>query len=284
MGNASNRDQWAVRERWMFIERLAWWRGVVNRGDVREIFGISAAQVSADLQGYQELNPVALAYNVRSKRYEALPGMACVMHAPRIEEAVRLFLGEEVMGGVCGGSAVAEARVDVFQPLVRRAGEQVERRVFLALDQGRRLTIKYWSVNGGKSSLREIAPRALGHDGYRWHVRAWCFVNAAYRDFNLSRIEAAEWPGEIFVPEVADVEWETFEVLRLQANSQLSKERRKAMELDYGMVNGVLEVRIRRAMRRYFFEHWRIPVEEENGGALVTHLELVGVGDWGSEI
>lgn len=270
MGNTSNRDQWAGRERQLFIERLAWWKGVVNRGDVRDVFGISAAQASADLQGYQEVNPTALAYNVRAKRYEAGEGMVCVMHEPRLEEAVGLFLGVGVPGVCLAGRMQSCATVDFFRPLVREADAGVERRVFLALDQGRRLRMKYWSVNSSRGSVREIAPHALGHDGYRWHVRAWCFESGAFRDFVLSRIEAAEWPGDLFTAPLVDEEWERVETVILQPHSSLDEDQKKTIIRDYGMTGGKLKVKVRAAMKEYFLAHWRVPVEGRP-----AHLEVL---------
>ena len=274
MGNTSNRDQWAGRERLLFIERLAWWKGVVNRGDVREVFGISAAQASADLQGYQEMNPTALAYNVRAKRYEAGEGMGCVMHEPRIEEAVSLFLGVAApvvtpVGGMGGRPKIAPT-VDFFRPLIREADAGVQRRVFLAMDQGKRLRVKYWSVSSSRGASREIAPHALGHDGYRWHVRAWCFENSGYRDFVLSRIEGAEWPGEGFTADVVDTEWEQMETVVLQPHSGLDEDQRKTIIRDYGMKGGKLKVEVRAAMKEYFLAHWRVPVEGRP-----AHLEVL---------
>jgi WYL domain len=270
MGNTSNRDQWAGRERQLFIERLAWWKGVVNRGDVRDVFGISAAQASADLQGYQEANPTALVYNVRAKRYESGEGMVCVMHEPRLEEAVSLFLGVGTPLLGMGGRPKIAPTVDFFRPLVREADAGVERRVFLALDQGRRLRVKYWSVNSSRGSLREIAPHALGHDGYRWHVRAWCFENGGFRDFVLSRIEAAEWPGDVFTAPLADEEWERVETVILQPHSSLDEDQKKTIIRDYGMTGGRLKVKVRAAMKEYFLAHWRVPVEGRP-----PHLEVL---------
>lgn len=271
MGNTSNRDQWAARERLLFIERLAWWRGVVNRGDVRGVFGISAAQASADLQAYQELNPTALTYNIRSKRYESRAEMVCVSHVPRLDEAVGLFLGASIpTSGPSGNEGV---RVDVFSPPARKALAAVERRVFLALDQSRKLAVKYWSVNSSRSGTREIAPHALAHDGYRWHVRAWCFENSGFRDFVLSRMEAADWPEGKFTPPGADEEWETKVTLTLRANSNLNDEQRKTIERDYGMKAGKLEIRVRAAMQEYYLAHLRIPVVDGDGKVRPQHLE-----------
>ena len=91
MGNRTNVESWAGRERMCFIERAAWWEGEVNRSDLAGVFGISAAQASSDLQAYQELNPGALAYNMSRKCYEGQEEMGCVLHEPRLEEAVGIF-------------------------------------------------------------------------------------------------------------------------------------------------------------------------------------------------
>ncbi len=269
MGNSSTKDQWAGRERLAFIERTAWWRGVVNRGDLRDVFGISAAQASADLQGYQELNPTALAYNVRSKRYEARAEMTCLMHSPQLEEAVRMFLGSPVpLPQVATGP---HARVDIFVPPARRADAAVERRIFLALDQGKRLSVTYWSVSSGGGKRREIAPHALAHDGYRWHVRAWCFENGDFRDFVLSRVEKAEWPGESFAAPMRDEAWNREVTVVLRANSELDEERRKTIERDYGMKAGKLVVKMRESMKEYCLAHLRVGDDADRP----RHLEVV---------
>jgi predicted DNA-binding transcriptional regulator YafY len=242
---------------------------VVNRGDLREVFGISAAQASADLQGYQEQNPTALVYNVRSKRYEALPEMTCTMHLPLLEEAVRMFLGMPVP--LPQVATRADAQVDIFVPPARRADAEVERRIFLAIDQGKRLAMTYWSVNSGGGKRREIAPQGLGHDGYRWHVRAWCFENGDFRDFVLSRMEKAEWPGETFATPAKDDAWEREVTVVLRANSEFDEERRKTIERDYGMKSGKLVVKMREAMKEYCLAHLRVA----DGIERPRHLEVI---------
>lgn len=273
MGNKSNRDQWAARERLRFVERAAWWRGIVNRADLREVFGISAAQASADLQAYLELNPGSLAYNLTTKRYEAAPEMRCVMHTPDLGEAVRVFFGEAppLAASRPGGGG---GKVDWLTPPDRRATPAVERRVFLATGGGRRLAIRYWSMSSSQATEREIAPHALGHDGHRWHARAWCFKNGDYRDFVLSRIERAEWPGEAFEPPVADEEWERIETLELRPHADLDEAQRAGIERDYAMQDGKLTVSVRAAMREYLLAHLHVADPEEDGQARPAHLEI----------
>ena len=274
MGNVTNENNWAARERLRRVELLLWWRGWAGRGDLTEGFGISAAQASGDFQRYVDLNPGAMVYQTRRKRYEGTPGMRCVLHEPRLEEAVWLFHGGDAPGGVLAGRLEPTAAVDVFRPLVRRATPQVERRVFLAMEQGRRLKVRYASLNSSRAEWRDIAPHALGHDGYRWHVRAWCFRNGDFRDFAPSRMKEAEWPGDEFELPAVDEAWERMETLVLVPHPDLDATQRRAIELDYGMKGGCLRVKVRAAMREYFLAHCRIPVVDDEGRPRPQHLDV----------
>ena len=49
MGNISNPENWAARERLRFIERAAFWRGWLQREEMARVFGQSVQQCSADL-------------------------------------------------------------------------------------------------------------------------------------------------------------------------------------------------------------------------------------------
>ena len=272
MGNTSSTEQWAGRERLVFVERLAWWRGMVNRGDLQALFGISQAQASADLRAYQALNPQALVYQLSRKRYEAQAAMTCLLHEPHLEEAVRTFLGVSVPPALA--RAVPEdGKVDLFVAPARKATPEVERRVFLAMDSGRRLRVKYWSVHSSGAKWRQIAPHALAHDGCRWHVRAWCSENEDYRDFVLSRIEETDWPFDHEpAPPMTDEEWERRVPLVLRANRGLDEEQRKSIERDYGIKRGKLTIQVREAMREYYLAQLRIP--ETVMDRRPQHLEL----------
>ena len=277
MGNRTNKDSWAARERLRFVERSAWWAGEVNRRDLMEVFGVSMAQASADLQTYMEMNDGALAYNKSRKCYEGQEGMGCVLHEPSLGEAVSVFLeGGEVVRGLGGGADDGGSVGRVVTP-VREPRLAVARRVFLAVVRKQRVRVRYWSVNSGSAMWRWVVPHALAHDGYRWHARAWCETREGFRDFVLARMERAEWPkfGEggaaVELPE-RDAAWEEWETLSLRASSTLGETERKAIELDYGMKSGKLRYRVRKAMRQYAADHLRLKLEgmEE----LPVHLEV----------
>ncbi len=283
MGNQTNAENWAAQERLRFIERAAWWRGFVRRQDLASAFGLSQAQASSDLQKYQELNPGALLYNLRLKRYEGAPAMVTRLHAPDFSEAIALFLP--------GGGAVpaaprptlrradeatiaanGDARVDMVVLPPREGEPEALRRVFQAVLNNRRLRVRYASLSGRGASWRWIAPHAFGHDGYRWHARVWAIEDRGHRDYVLSRIAEAEWPVELEEQLPPDEEWESWETLRVQPNRELRPEQREAIARDYGMRRGVLTLRVRRAMREYLLAHLRIP-PTDGRTELPAHLE-----------
>jgi len=263
MGNITNEENWAAQERLRAIERAVWWRGWVKRKSLQQLFGVSLAQASSDLQKYQELNPGALVYDLSRKRYEAAEGMACQLHLPQLEDAIRCFLPSKYIGQLPVSVQVEHEMVATVGLPNRKGKDLVVRMVMQSLLNGQKLKLQYWSVSSGKSTWREIAPAGLGHDGYRWHARAWCYKNGDYRDFVLSRISAVKLPEDISEakgePLPADEDWETFVTVKLKPNSELDENSRRAIELDYGIrKNGVLKLEVRRAMRNYLLEHMRV--------------------------
>ena len=118
-----------------------------------------------------------------------------------------------------------------------------------------------------------MSPLAFGHDGLRWHVRAWYHQDEGgeHRDFVLGRISDVGWPVELTAEEKPprDVEWETLEERRYRINDRLSEEKQAALRLDYGTgPGGVLKITCRRAMVQYVEAMLRVRVS----GELPTHF------------
>lgn len=271
MGNATNVENWAAQERLRSIERAIWWRGWLKRKDLQQLFGISLAQASSDLQKYLEINPGAMAYHLNNKRYQSSGSMECIMHTPSFEDALRTFLPDTHVGQLSYAQQADSAVVSVVALPNRTGNPAIQRLVMQAFLNDKKLNLKYWSVNSGNATLRSIVPRAFGHDGYRWHVRAWCCENNDYRDFVMSRISEVKEVTDLDEDLPGDEAWETREVVRLKPNSQLSENAQRAIEMDYDIrENGVLELEVRSAMKHYLLSHMRVSeIEIEN------HFELV---------
>lgn len=258
MANTTNPEAWAAQERLRFIERALWWRGWLRRKDLGELFGISLAQASSDLQRYLEMNPTAARYDLKVKCYQGEAGMRCLLHEPRLEEGLSLFLnagaGESPFFAFprIEAGAASDRVAGVVLP-VRGASSKIERAAFAAVSSGRWLRMNYASLSGRREERwRRVAPRAFGHDGHRWHLRGWCEENGDYRDFVLTRVRELDWPTESAPEDLPrDEDWETFEELSLVPNPELSESRRDSVAWDFGMTDGRLALRVRRAMRKY---------------------------------
>jgi len=272
MGNNTNDRNWAAMERLRFIEACAWWKGIVQRQDLVGVFGVSMAQASSDLQRYLELNPAAFVYNLRKKRYEAMPEMKCILTVPNLDEAVSRFLDGDARGTWISNDDAGGGRVSVLQMPVRKAAVEVERRIFLAILNGFRIKVRYASINSGKEEWRWLRPHALGHNGGRWHVRAWCEKNGDFRDFTLSRIGEIEWSREVTELPAKDKDWETWVTLKVTPHKDLTIEQRKAVERDFAMTGGTLKLKVRKAMEGYLRD--RLGLAMADGKMPVRLLEI----------
>ena len=275
MGIATNTEQWAAMERLRFIERAAWWRGMVRRQDVSDVFGVGAAQVSADFQKYLELNPGSLAYSLNRKRYEGTPGMKRLLDACTLEAAITQFMDRAGRLPVTGRQEVPGSnRVDWVVLPDRRAAEEVERRVFGAVLHGMKLEVLYASAHGKSRRWRWLMPHALAWSGHRWHVRAWCLENLDYRDFVLGRMEEARWPEAMEEPlPVRDEAWETYVTLEVRPHSSLGEEEQLAIAQEFRMERRRLRVKVRKAMVQYL--ETAMGLTPADGKPLPPKLELV---------
>jgi hypothetical protein len=244
MGNLTNEENWAARERLRRVEVWLWWRGWVGRQDLVEAFNISPAQASGDLQRYAGLNASAMVYQTSRKRYEATEDMVCVLHEPDFEEAVRVFFGG---GGQTAWSSGGEARLDVLSIPQRPLDRGVVRRLFVALLGHRGLRMKY-----ANEAWTEVVPTGLAWDGSRWLVRAWCPTRGAWNHFVVGRILEAEWPGKEKPELPEDDELNTEVVIRLRLATNLTENQKKLMRLDYTMRKDRIELRLKKAYLNTF--------------------------------
>jgi predicted DNA-binding transcriptional regulator YafY len=176
--------------------------------------------------------------------------MICRMHTPVFEDAVRLFFGGDGLPSDMG-AAPADDRLATIHLPKRKIDPVMSRRLLMALLEQRVLRVRYMSLNSGSDDWREIVPGGLAWDGHRWHVRAWCQKSGEWRDFVLGRMVSADWPTEYADELPEDVDWTTFDVIKVKINPKLNAERREALRIDYNLPGEYLEIRVRRAMKPY---------------------------------
>lgn len=243
---------WGRDRRLAFIDFRLRWEGRLNRVDLKSFFQISTPQASLDIADYTTLAPENLSYDRSSRVYVAGEQFEPAFPSSCSETYLNQLLAIEA------GILDADATYVGWRPPIacipapeRRAPEDIVVAVVNAIRTGSGLAVKYLSMNSLEPELRSLSPLGLGHDGFRWHMRAFCHARNDFRDFVLGRI--LEWhpQPDLPFPERPDVAWDTQVALILMPNPALSASHQRVIEQDYGMENGEVAIHCRQALLFY---------------------------------
>lgn len=252
--------RWSVEQRLAFIDRRLFWDSKINRSDLTNYFSISIPQASADLSHYEAVKPGNMVYDKSAKAYVAASGFS-----PRTEPSAREYLAQLqlIADGVLSPdeSWLGWAPPFGVVPKVRRKlAADVLRSILEAIRSKLALRIRYQSMSKPAPSERWVVPHALSFDGHRWHMRAWCHRREQFLDFVLARmVEVLGTREEEVVPE-KDRAWQETTTLLLGPNPALPIAQRRAIELDYGMKDGVVRVEVRRSLVYYLCRQFLLDV------------------------
>ncbi|MFA5263700.1 MAG: WYL domain-containing protein [Opitutaceae bacterium] len=231
----SRRVSRSQQERLTHIEQLLWWRGWVRRNDLTRAFGISSIQASIDLREYRERHPNAMRYDQNAARYVATTQLRLGAGAGSLEEAAAVFA--HTPRPAAAGPWIARVTLPA-----RRAEPEVAQAVVRAILAEHALRIRYASIHSNTFRWRWITPHALGHDGYRWHVRAYCADEREFRDFVLGRIAETAEIGPAAAKREDDSAWSSETTVHIKPNPALGEAQRRALELDFVMKAGRLKL------------------------------------------
>ncbi|HEX8533843.1 MAG TPA: WYL domain-containing protein [Allosphingosinicella sp.] len=259
--NVTPKRQWPQNRRFEFIEWKLYWEGSLNRSDLEDAFEISTPQASVDLRNYRAKAEGNLDYDPTGKGFRPTPGIT-----PRFlrVSADRLLL--QLRAYMTGALARTDLWFKSMPPsdmapdVVRHVEPDCLRRVLQAMRRKEALDVNYQSMTS--SRWRRIAPHALAFDGHRWHVRAWACDREDFRDFVLTRIEEIGGSSRAeFNPE-DDIEWETRTTLFLEAHPGLTEEQSRAVQSDFGMVDGRRSIEVRLSLAYYFIRRLNLDLPD----------------------
>ena len=250
----------AHRERLTYLEFRLYFVGEIGRSDLSARFGVAPAGATRDIAMYRELAPQNIDFDNSSKTYRISSEFVPIFEHPsqRVLSALSLGFGDGVDGEPrsllpCEFPAVLSCpRMDVLALICR------------AIHSKRPVAIRYQSMSSGESE-RIIVPFALVDTGLRWHVRAFDRKSGKFRDFVITRIQN---PG-ILNDESgahermdADIQWTRIVELDLVPHPRLN--RPEIIELDYGMQNGAIRLRVRAAVAGYMLLRWCIDASPDH--------------------
>jgi len=154
-----------------------------------------------------------------------------------------------------------------------------------AIHQECPLGIEYHSISSGRTK-REIVPFALVDNGLRWHVRAFDRKSQDFRDFVITRIKnPVMLKGQPVAPhERSDQDIQWTRIVELDLVPHPDQPRPEVTELDYGMRDGVLRIKLRAATAGYILRKWSVDCSPDHSLRgheyrlwLKDHLALYGV-------
>jgi hypothetical protein len=243
---------WGQERRLEFIDFRLRWDGKLNRSDLMGHFGISVPQASADIASYLELAPKNLEYDRSERVYVATSAFTPFFPSSGAEHYLRDLLAK------ASGALSAETSYLGWLPPVAVAGmptrtvsEHVLEAFIQAIRSGHSLGVLYQSMSRPEPAWRDISPHGVGHDGFRWHARAYCHTRQAFRDFVLARVLDVRPSDRPAVEPARDEAWTRTVQLVLVPSAGLSASKRKVVELDYAMVDGQAVLETREAMLYY---------------------------------
>lgn len=258
------------------IELISYWEGRLITSQLMEWFGISRQQASADIKHYlQTFNPGALIHSPAVKGYVPAPGFTPALTTGHINEYMGLIAGQ----GDQPLAQVLETHTSIASVQLpdRSIRPEVVRELIKACRNRSNVKILYASMTNPQIHERMIAPHTLVYSGFRWHVRAWCYSRHSYRDFLISRIDRTpKASGTTEHGPEEDQLWSEEATLTLIPNEQLNDAQKALVERDFGMPDGRLQIRVRKALAHYTLQRYQAAISDAEASRVKEHpLQLL---------
>ena len=267
--------RWGPERRLEFIDFRLLWDGTINRSELVDFFGISSQQASSDLARYIEQAPGNLLYDKSAKTYRATAGFK-----PLLARSDAQHFLDQLSDLTTGGAPAAALFIgwlppcDVVRYPTRPVATGTLLRLLWAIRDGEDVLVQYQSMRQPTPRARWIAPHALASDGFRWHTRAWCYENADFGDFVLSRVQRVMGVRPSAANSTKDESWHTRIEVIVRPRAELSDGQRAAIEKDYGMKRGRLVLHCRKALAFYVLR--QLQLDRSTGATIAEQpLELV---------
>ena len=269
------------RDRLAFVELRVRFIGEIRRQDLVTRFGIQSAAASRDLALYKELAPGNIDYDPKGKSYVMGPDFRPVFDFP--PERVLSWLTQ---GFGDGEPMRLKAWVASESPSrLTHPDLDVLASVTRAIHQECPLGIEYHSISSGRTE-REIVPFALIDNGLRWHVRGFDRNSQEFRDFVITRIKRplVLKGHSVAAHEMSDQDIQWTRIVELELVPHPDQPRPEITEMDYGMRDGVLRMKLRAATAGYILRIWSVDCSPDHSLSgpeyrlwLRDHLAMYGV-------
>lgn len=252
--------RWDLLSRYRLIEIIAYWEGRLTTKHLCDAFGIGRQQASKDINTYlKDYGASNLSYDAFQKGYVPTSRFIPVFTSGHVEEYLQLVARKQDLQQTFTDLGVGPDHSEILQVPLRNTNPAVIRVLVKGIREHQRIEVDYVSINSPDNEGRIIVPHSLVNTGLRWHVRAWCEKNQAYRDFVLSRFRGeASILGAPLSELPIDENWHKQVQIKVTTDRRLSAAQQAVVVRDYGMVNGRLTITTRAALVYYALQQLNI--------------------------
>lgn len=269
------------RDRLAFVELRVRFIGEIRRQDLVSRFGIQSAAATRDLAVYKDLSSGNIDYDSKAKSYVLTDQFRPLFDFP--PERVMSWLTQ----GFGDGEPMLHRTWIVSDVPTRLTHPDLDvlAAVTRAIHQECPLALEYHSISSGCTE-REIIPFALIDNGLRWHVRGFDRKSQEFRDFVITRIKRPVvlkgHPVAAHETNDQDIQWTR--IVELDLIPHPDQPRPEITEMDYGMRDGVLRMKLRAATAGYILRIWSVDCSPDHSLRgpeyrlwLRDHLAMYGV-------
>lgn len=251
----------ATRDRIAHIDFILLFKGEAIRADLTDRFNIAPAQATKDFTLYRELAPQNIEYDQQRRIHSRGNKFKPLFEYDVIRTLATISQGfGDGFAGRIRPSLACEAPFHLNKPNLSLVAKVTE-----AIHKGLPIRVIYISLSSGETE-RDLVPHTLVDNGLRWHVRAYDRKRGEFMDFVLTRMKQIEL---LFGTHVNDEElrsqdrqWNRFVELELVPHPRI--EHKEAIELDYGMVDGVMKLEVRAATAGYLLRLWNVDCSQNH--------------------
>ena len=248
------------RKRLEFIESRLFWEEKISRTDLVDYFNISIPQATNDLKEYTELFPQNIMYDKSQKIHLMGGGFVPKLTNPNSDDYRKQLLVHSVESDKTFYYGNYPSFQN-FHELNRPVDAIILKKVSMAINHKQVIFIKYHSIKRGICE-RSISPHALVYDGSRLHLRAYCYTNVQFRDFNLGRIiEIGNTTIDSNVDFELDYHWTSFIDAIIKPHPDFNKTQKECIEHEYDMTDERRIFSVRGASVFYFYRRYGFDIK-----------------------
>ncbi len=249
----------AQKQRLAYIDFKLYFTGGMTRSEIVAHFELGMAAATRDIKLYKDLAPHNIEYDNIEKKYFITTKFKPLFKHDAKRTLVKL--ANKISDGL---DAIDTMTFPVESPRPLNVPNiDIVAKLSQAIINDKAINIAYTSISNGLSK-RVLVPHSIVDNGLRWHLRAYDRKTNSFRDFVLTRVSHVvilKSKVALYEVKLEDHQWMRMVPLELVPHPK-NIEYPNAIEMDFGMVDGVLNINVRAVMASYLLRLWNVDCSE----------------------